>query len=80
MSFIASHALARSQQRPDEDEGRGGGTIEENSDAMAALEAQARAPKGFVAASTRRETDQTRTQEPPVVTTNPDVLDVDLDG
>jgi pre-mRNA-splicing factor SYF1 len=43
---------------------------------MAALERQARAPAGFVAASTGPEGAKS---EGPVVEANPDAIDVDLD-
>ena len=50
--FIASQAIARSQQQRAASEGGGEGQDSERADAMAALERQARAPAGFVAAST----------------------------
>ena len=68
VNFIASQALARSQQRP-EDEGD-----DEDADAMAALE-QARAPVGFVAASTGPQGGNIK--EPVAVASNPDAIDVD---
>ncbi|KIN00237.1 hypothetical protein OIDMADRAFT_164500 [Oidiodendron maius Zn] len=70
VNFIASQALARSQQQAngegDEEEGV-------DADAMAALE-QARAPVGFVAASTGP---QGGNIQQPVVAANPDAIDVD---
>lgn len=49
-------------------------------DAMAALERQARAPLGFVAASSGPEGgDAKPMQLSPVATANPDALDVELD-
>ena len=81
MNFIASQALARSQQQPiggvqNEAEQAEDG---EQADAMAVLERQARAPIGFVAASSGPEGGNV--QEPPLPTApvNPDALDVDLD-
>ncbi|PQE13744.1 hypothetical protein CJF31_00005238 [Rutstroemia sp. NJR-2017a BVV2] len=72
VNFIASQALARSQARPDEN----GETNEEAADAMAALEREARAPVGFVAASTGPQGGNIK--EPAVtVTENPDAIDVD---
>lgn len=86
VQFIASQAIKRSQamagEANDDDE-----TGEGASDAMAALERQARAPVGFVAASTGpeggnrppasqdEETEKTRGP----VTANPDAIDVDID-
>ena len=47
---------------------------------MAALERQARAPLGFVAASTGPEGGNSKHAQPvPTVTRNPDALDVDLE-
>lgn len=80
---MASEALARSQQKKadqlanghteNDDEG------DERTDAMAALERQARAPVGFVAASTGPESGQvSRSQEQSsVAPTNPDAIDLD---
>ena len=67
VSFIASQALARSQQQPGE-EGEG------NEDAMAALE-QARAPVGFVPSSAGPQGGNIK--EAAVVAANPDAIDVD---
>jgi len=66
VNFIASQALARSQQQPD------GGLNEDQADAMAALEREARAPQGFVPASTGP---QGGTEV--LVAVNPDAIDVD---
>ena len=81
VGFIASQALARSQQQPeavqdgdDEDE-----VAAQGGDAMAALERQARAPVGFVAASTGPEGGNMPPPSKPVVAANPDALDVELD-
>lgn len=80
VSFIASQALARSQQRPeDRDHEDGEGESNEQADAMAALERQARAPMGFVAASTGPQGGNIPPPEKPAVAANPDVLDIDLD-
>ncbi|RFU30167.1 hypothetical protein B7463_g6153, partial [Scytalidium lignicola] len=70
VNFIASQALARSQQRVSE-EGE-----DERADAMAALEREARAPVGFVAASTGLQGGNVPTQQPEVAA-NPDAIDVD---
>ena len=83
VNFIASQAIARSQVKAtvngDHEESEGDG---EATDAMAAMERQARAPVGFVAASGGPEGGIIPLPEPvkataPVV--NPDALDVDLD-
>ena len=67
VNFIASQALARSQHRPD---GPG-----ESVDAMAALERQAAAPQGFVAASNGPvATDQA------AAPANPDAIDIGDDA
>lgn len=80
VNFIASQALARSQQRPrDGDNEDGDGESNEQADAMAALERQARAPVGFVAASTGPQGGNIPPAEKPAVAANPDALDVDLD-
>jgi pre-mRNA-splicing factor SYF1 len=68
VNFIASQALARSQQQPE------GGLDEDQADAMAALEREARAPQGFVPASTGPQ-GGTVTEVP--VAVNPDAIDVD---
>ncbi|EKD17429.1 pre-mRNA-splicing factor SYF1 [Drepanopeziza brunnea f. sp. 'multigermtubi' MB_m1] len=71
VNFIASQALARSQAQPE------GATDEERADAMAALEREARAPVGFVAASTGPQVGNISNGDAPVVATNPDAIDVD---
>lgn len=48
-------------------------------DAMAALERQARAPVGFVAASNGAEGGSVQPRQQPALPVNPDALDVDLD-
>lgn len=80
VNFIASQALARSQQRP-EDSAEGDDDVNEvaNGDAMAALERQARAPQGFVPASSGPEGGNMLPQNELTVIDNPDALDVDLD-
>ena len=78
VNFIASQALARSQQRTRDIIEPGDGN--DTNDAMAALEGQARAPLGFVAASSAPNDGVApkSLEEPP--TANPDALDVDLDN
>ena len=79
VNFIASQALARSQQQPDGTmNGDGDEDDNERGDAMAALERQARAHQGFVPASTGPHVGNPEPAEPPVAT-NPDALDIDLD-
>lgn len=84
VNFIASQAIARSQQRPqDGEEGvPAEGEIEdqERADAMDALDRQARAPVGFVAASTGPEGGNRPPpagEAPPSVPANPDAIDLD---
>ncbi len=81
VNFIASQALARSQQQPDEASANAEGEGEANGgvDAMAALERQARAPVGFVAASSGPEGGNMPPPAKPVVAANPDALDIELD-
>ena len=80
VNFIASQALARSQHRPEDKEPEDGeGEVAERADAMAALERQARAPVGFVAASTGPQGGNIAPPDTSAVTANPDALDVDLD-
>lgn len=69
VNFIASQALARSHASPN---GKGDDNHE---DAMAALEREARAPVGFVAASTGPP--QVKTAIEPAVVANPDAIDID---
>ncbi|WYZ46463.1 hypothetical protein EsH8_IX_000688 [Colletotrichum jinshuiense] len=69
VNFIASQALARSQRRPDES------ADPEVADAMAALERQAKAPAGFVAASDATKTSSAA--ETSAVAANPDAIDID---
>ncbi|SLM39491.1 pre-mrna-splicing factor syf1 [Lasallia pustulata] len=80
VNFIASQALARSQQRPEDSvEGDGETNEDVNGDVMAALERQARAPQGFVPASSGPEGGSVPQQTEPTVIENPDALNVDLD-
>ncbi|KAN0096627.1 TPR-like protein [Hyaloscypha variabilis] len=70
VNFIASQALARSQAQPD------GEGDDETADAMAALDREARAPVGFVAASTGPQGGNVP-KAPVPVAANPDAIDVD---
>jgi len=80
VNFIASQAIARGQQRAQED-AQGETEDKERTDAMAALERQARAPMGFVAASTGPEGGNgfppVNQQTPDTV--NPDAINLDDD-
>lgn len=79
VNFIASQALARTQQQPDGQQNMDVDNDTTNSDdAMAALERQARAPIGFVAASNGPEGGNMQPSSS-AIATNPDALDVDLD-
>jgi pre-mRNA-splicing factor SYF1 len=75
VNFIASQAIARGQQIGNgvatEDDAAGN-----EEDAMAALERQARAPAGFVAASTGLKGNINPTEE---AAANPDAIDLDDD-
>lgn len=84
--FIASQAIARSQAAANAADANGDGGDEEEeangADAMAALERQARAPVGFVAASTGPEGGNRPGQQGQPATVevnNPDAVDIDLD-
>ncbi|KAJ5893528.1 hypothetical protein N7495_005219 [Penicillium taxi] len=80
--FIATQAIARSQQRGQEDgQNPEGEEDAQRNDAMAALERQARAPVGFVAASTGPEGgNRPKADEAaPAVLANPDAIDLDDD-
>jgi pre-mRNA-splicing factor SYF1 len=84
VNFIASQAIARSQAAADTADTNG--DREEAGangvDAMAALERQARAPAGFVAASTRPEGGNRPSQPAQPATVemnNPDAVEIDLD-
>jgi pre-mRNA-splicing factor SYF1 len=77
VSFIASQALARSQNQ----HGFGDGVnVDDSGDAnaMAALECQARAPQGFVPASGGPEGGNIPQSAKPDITANPDALNIDL--
>ncbi|KAL9614747.1 MAG: hypothetical protein Q9204_008812 [Flavoplaca sp. TL-2023a] len=81
VNFIASQALQRSQQQRDvngEIE-NGDGETQDGADAMAALERQARAPVGFVAASSGPEGGNRPPPDQPVVAPNPDALNIEMD-
>ena len=76
VNFIASQAIARSQQQP-EAAANGDAEVDgdETADAMAHLERQARAPMGFVASSTGPQgPDVLEKKNGPA---NPDAIDVD---
>jgi len=81
VSFIASQAVARQQalqaQGPD-GEGAGDGGVNVT-DAMAALERQARAPVGFVAASTGPQGGSAAKAEAGAAPVNPEAIDIDVD-
>ncbi|GMF77847.1 unnamed protein product [Aspergillus oryzae] len=85
VNFIASQAIARSQQRAQDGDEKGaeeGDVDGSTADAMAALERQARAPVGFVAASTGPEGGNRPPppgQEQPAAPANPDAIDLDED-
>ncbi|KAF4238783.1 hypothetical protein CNMCM6805_006159 [Aspergillus fumigatiaffinis] len=90
VNFIASQAIARSQQRAQEvgkereGEEADMDASKERADAMAALERQARAPVGFVAASTgpeggNRPPPLGQQQPQPSAPVNPDAIDLDDD-
>jgi pre-mRNA-splicing factor SYF1 len=68
VNFIASQALARSQQNAK------GDMDDDQADAMAALEREARAPQGFVAASTGP---QGGNVTDVAIAANPDAIDMD---
>ncbi|OJJ81356.1 mRNA splicing protein SYF1 [Aspergillus glaucus CBS 516.65] len=85
VNFIASQAIARSQQLPQEggeEEGKMDGA-KEKADVMAALERQARAPMGFVAASTGPEGGNrpppAGQEQQPSAPVNPDAINLDDD-
>ena len=84
VNFIASQAIARSQQLPQdgEEEGKMDGA-KEKADVMAALERQARAPMGFVAASTGPEGGNRHPpagqEQQPSAPVNPDAINLDDD-
>ena len=87
VNFIASQAIARSQAAANATDTKSDGGEEEDAnangaDAMAALERQARAPVGFVAASTGPEGGNRpgHPRQPGTVeVNNPDAVEIDLD-
>ena len=80
VNFIASQALARSQYRPEDRNYKDSeNNTDEQADAMAALERQARAPVGFVAASTGPQSGNIAPPEKSAVVANPDALHLNLD-
>jgi pre-mRNA-splicing factor SYF1 len=86
VSFIAGQAVARQQEMAanggDEDDEQEGG---ETADAMAALERQARAPVGFVAASSgpeggnRKKGGDGQENDEPAMVVNEDAVEIDED-
>ena len=74
VNFIASQAVARGNAPSTDDAAAGGDAAGE--DAMAALERQARAPAGFVAASTGLKGNIAPSEEKAA---NPDAIDLDDD-
>ncbi|KAK2870559.1 pre-mRNA-splicing factor syf1, partial [Arthroderma sp. PD_2] len=76
VNFIASQAIARSKQITKEAVNEAASQGEGAGDAMAALERQAQAPIGFVAASTGPEGGN-RSAEPVAPAANPDAIDLD---
>jgi pre-mRNA-splicing factor SYF1 len=77
VSFIASQAIARTQQTA---ESADGASLDDRVDAMAALERAARAPTGFVAASTGPEGGKKGGEEEQAgLAVNPDAIEVDMD-
>jgi len=79
VSFIASQALARSQQQPG-DIAAEAAALDPGADAMAALDRQTRAPiQGFVAASTGPQGGNISKEEAQVQAANPDAIDLDDD-
>ncbi|KAI9725237.1 MAG: pre-mRNA-splicing factor syf1 [Chrysothrix sp. TS-e1954] len=79
VSFIAAQAIARGQQQPEPPVNGDGGTgSASTADAMANLERQARAPMGFVAASTGPEGAKAPVEEQPAAApANPDAIEMD---
>lgn len=85
--FIASQAIARSQAAANAHDTTGDGDEDKMAeangmDAMAALERHARAPVGFIAASTGPEGEKRPSPpaEPGMVeVNNPDAVEIDLD-
>lgn len=89
VNYIASQAIARAQASKNNqaygvDEANGDESMAETdgADAMMALERQARAPIGFVPASTGSQNGNQPVQppQPAAPVANPDAIDVDVDG
>jgi pre-mRNA-splicing factor SYF1 len=76
VSFIASQAVARGQQTA---EAADGAALDGKVDAMAALERAARAPAGFVAASSGPEGGKKTAEKEAGAPVNPDAIEVDMD-
>lgn len=79
LNYIASQAVARGQQQPQAGESA---ENQESVDAMAELERQARAPVGFVAASSGPQggnRPQPADQTQAAAAANPDAIDLDMD-
>ena len=80
VNFIASQALARGQAKPVAAGEDGDG---EKTDAMEALDREARAPAGFVAASTGNIQGSVKPDEEnapaAAVAANPDAIDLDME-
>lgn len=89
VNYIASQASLVSAQQQNGGTAADGGADGEAEDAMKALERQARAPMGFVAASTGPEGSQIKMAQqaqketteatPAVAAENPDAIDLDED-
>ncbi|KAF2458849.1 pre-mRNA-splicing factor syf1 [Lineolata rhizophorae] len=82
VNFIASQAIARAQQAQQQQDGETeeAAATQERADAMAALERQARAPAGFVAARTGPEGgDRPKPAGEQKSAANPDAIDMDDD-
>ncbi|RYP02593.1 hypothetical protein DL764_005719 [Monosporascus ibericus] len=80
VNFIASQAIARSQaaRTGNAAEAATNGSVDpEVADAMEQLERQARAPAGFVAASTNIPGSMPTEKDQPVAASNPDAIDID---
>lgn len=84
VNFIASQALVRSKQIAAAAAANGGPSADgeddteqdTGTDAMAALERQARAPVGFVASSTGPQGGNISQQQQPAPAANPDAIDI----
>ena len=76
VNFIASQAVAKAQQNGGDVPN--GDAAPDSEDAMAALERQARAPAGFVAASTGPQGGNIKSEEG-AAAANPDAIELDDD-